>query len=392
MKMRPAACPRPPVLCRDVRSAFLIALSFLALSFPIQAQQPVDPAPVCGECQLTLVHQVSLGQFDGPGMIPARPASVAKDSQGRYWVIPAGYLPLVFSPAGRFLAEVGREGAGPGEFRRANWVHPLPGDSVLVYDAANTRATVIGPDLKAARTIRIPGVVSGFAIREWPRSVILNGLIRTPERGGWPLHEADLASSDARILRSFGTKVGEMRPGVASYLSRELTGGAGRPVWSAHLLQYQLSEWGSGGTLQRRFLGGSSWFEGETDPWNLGNPKTPPDPRIRDIALDENGLLWILGFIPAPTWAEAWPERTGTVAPRRGPVEVPASEGPEISLLFGSVIEVLDPVHGRVMVRQAFENRHMLALLPNGHAVEYVSGPFDVPVLNILSLQLHDPR
>lgn len=45
----------------------------------------------------------------------------------------------VFGPTGELLARAGREGDGPGEFKRPAGVEPIGGDTILVYDASHMR-------------------------------------------------------------------------------------------------------------------------------------------------------------------------------------------------------------------------------------------------------------
>jgi len=67
-----------------------------------------------------------------------------------------------FDTAGRFLRTVGRKGQGPGEFNGLSWVGRLGGDSLLVWDRANARVSVVGPDGTFVRSfpIRRPGPAS----------------------------------------------------------------------------------------------------------------------------------------------------------------------------------------------------------------------------------------
>jgi len=51
-----------------------------------------------------------------------------------------------YDPAGRFVRRAGGAGEGPGEFRRISYMRLLPGDTVLVFDGANRRTTIIAPD------------------------------------------------------------------------------------------------------------------------------------------------------------------------------------------------------------------------------------------------------
>lgn len=67
---------------------------------------------------------------------------------------------LAFDPAGEFLWTQGRDGDGPGEYRRPASLMVLPGDSVLVYDTQHRRVTVLAPGGEVARSYQ-PEVPEG---------------------------------------------------------------------------------------------------------------------------------------------------------------------------------------------------------------------------------------
>lgn len=53
---------------------------------------------------------------------------------------------FVFSPEGDLLAQAGREGDGPGEFKRPGGAVSLGGDTILVYDASHMRFSLFDTD------------------------------------------------------------------------------------------------------------------------------------------------------------------------------------------------------------------------------------------------------
>jgi len=53
---------------------------------------------------------------------------------------------FIFSPEGEMLAQAGREGDGPGEFKRLGGVVSLGGDTILVYDAGHMRFSLFDTD------------------------------------------------------------------------------------------------------------------------------------------------------------------------------------------------------------------------------------------------------
>jgi hypothetical protein len=58
-----------------------------------------------------------------------------------------------FDAGGRFVRHVGRDGAGPGEYRFLDRVFRLAGDSLGVYDFSLRRLTVLSPEGAFARTV-----------------------------------------------------------------------------------------------------------------------------------------------------------------------------------------------------------------------------------------------
>lgn len=62
-----------------------------------------------------------------------------------------------FNSEGRLIREVGRRGAGPGEFERINQVMQCAADSVFVWDPIQPRMTVIDSAGKVIREFNLPG-------------------------------------------------------------------------------------------------------------------------------------------------------------------------------------------------------------------------------------------
>jgi hypothetical protein len=58
-----------------------------------------------------------------------------------------------YDPQGRFILAAGRSGGGPREFRRIGKMVPGTGDSLVVFDAASRRISIIGPDGTFGRTV-----------------------------------------------------------------------------------------------------------------------------------------------------------------------------------------------------------------------------------------------
>ena len=106
------------------------------------------------------------------------PRDVAADASGRLYVVDGGPLVIkVFEPDGRFVRTIGREGAGPGEFRGAmiglHQNHIVVQDPTLarltIFDTAGTYITSLASacchyrslPVTANGTVAAPGPISG---------------------------------------------------------------------------------------------------------------------------------------------------------------------------------------------------------------------------------------
>jgi hypothetical protein len=95
---------------------------------------------------------------------------------------------------------IGRKGGGPQEYRLPAALIALGGDSTLLIDEGNGRLSVLGPDLRIARSIASQREGLGFGL--WPRAVDRRGrlYVEVPawaQRGG-PTDSALVARWDPR--------------------------------------------------------------------------------------------------------------------------------------------------------------------------------------------------
>lgn len=131
----------------------------------------------------------------------------------------------------------------------------------------------------------------------------------------------------------------------------ESTGGS---FWAAWQNGYNLSEWRNDATLVRRFERRPAWFNGSA-PSRIGGPNKAPDPFIRGIERDADGLLWVFINTPGKNWQDGWPK----IAP--GQREVRGSDM-VYGKLFDTMIEVIDPRTARVVARAQFDGYAMSIL------------------------------
>ncbi len=96
----------------------------------------------------SLEPEVSIGMVEGPEeYLIGDPRALAVGWDGVIYLLDR-QVPIVrvYAPDGRFLRDIGREGAGPGEYRRPDAMAVLPDGRILVRDPGNARITVFDSD------------------------------------------------------------------------------------------------------------------------------------------------------------------------------------------------------------------------------------------------------
>jgi len=134
-------------------------------------------------------------------------------SDGRVVVGNAGSFELrYYAPDGRFVHSLGNDGSGPGEFRSVDWIAPLGGDSVVVYDSRLHRLTVLDPagayvwstTILPTDQVPVPLVVGLFG----DGSALIRDPSPAPERTGvsqvdFRLYRYEQGSSSPQLLGTF---------------------------------------------------------------------------------------------------------------------------------------------------------------------------------------------
>ena len=100
---------------------------------------------------------LSIGAVEGPpAELLSRVTGAVRLDDGGIVIADGGSNEIRwFDADGQHTVSVGRSGAGPGEFRRVSRLARAAGDSVLAYDVANRRITVLTPDGTVARMVDV---------------------------------------------------------------------------------------------------------------------------------------------------------------------------------------------------------------------------------------------
>lgn len=370
-------------LVRQGLTGLWLASAVLSIASMARAQtrrtELISDEPECARCTISIRRLLTIGDSDGPGLIPVGLHRVRVDGADRYWILAGDEPPMVFDSNGRFVRLVGRSGRGPGEFVRVNDAVLIPGDSIVVVDGTLRKATVFGPDLSPARDINLEHHLYPLLVLSWPASVIANGNVATPDGSGWPLHHVSLAQERVVVKRSFGPESGDLRRGQFYALVQVLAPAATESFWTANEMKYHLYQWSLDGDLLRSMERRPSWFA-RPSRLALGNIESPPDPAVTALRTDDTGLLWLFARVPAPSWRRAWPK--GAAAG----VEL---DYRQIALdkMFRTVVEVINPRTSRVVARRLL-SEWVVEVLPAGRVAIYSVGEDGVPHVLIAELRL----
>jgi hypothetical protein len=181
--------PEPTESASDLLSAVgVTAVGPLAETPILPWRLDPDPDLRIGDSARGTTHQFTeitavLGLPDGSVLVADRQSGLVR----RY------------GRGGDLLQQLGAVGEGPGEFRSPTSLAGLPGDSVVVWDAALWRASVFDGDGRFARTVRYDPTANGIYPLEgmWPMEVLVAGggmrLVRLASKPGGKGSSSEMA-------------------------------------------------------------------------------------------------------------------------------------------------------------------------------------------------------
>ncbi|MEX2285379.1 MAG: 6-bladed beta-propeller [Gemmatimonadota bacterium] len=115
-----------------------------------------DLARLPSTCAVSSTPTVTIGTSAGaPEYELHRVFGATRLSDDRIVLVNQGTQQIRFyDQTGQFVAQTGRAGEGPGEFRRAYHLWVTPGDSIWVGDYVPWQFHIFGPDGTHTRTVR----------------------------------------------------------------------------------------------------------------------------------------------------------------------------------------------------------------------------------------------
>ena len=148
MSVLSAGAPLRPA-AETISRSLLVLFSFLSIqAHPVLAQERVTLPAEDRRMQVTLEDVFTAGAVDGAEWETfSRLSSVAFDREGNLLLLDGENPRLVkVSPTGELMAQIGREGGGPGEFGTPSSMTIAPSGSIVVFDLRQRGFTLFHPD------------------------------------------------------------------------------------------------------------------------------------------------------------------------------------------------------------------------------------------------------
>lgn len=356
--------------------------AFAVAGTALNAQTAKIRVAECGACRWTREFVVALDgkRYSNVG----EPLGMARTSRGE-WLLTPMNIPAqvgVFDSAGRLLRVIGRNGAGPGEFRAIRFIKVTPGDTIHVFDPALRRKTVLAQDFSFVRT-ESSEVMRPYDAEFLPSGAMITAQsIPTRERAGLPIHALDRSG---KVTASFGADTRNFRNDRPLRLWRSVAPVGDSLVWVTHLTRYRLELWRVNGQHIRTLDRDVPWFKpGDRMGIDYKDPKEPPKPGIMDVRADQTGLIWILIHVAD----KAWQQGVGTVTGMYGR-KITGVASPD--RYFDTVIEVFDPSSATVISSKRFdEELRFVGETP--YVTSYYEDDDGFPHVRVWKLTFHHNR
>ena len=318
------------------RLAGLLALVVIAQPARIEAQGTVvvPDRPTCAQCAIGLDSVLTLQTASGRGALVSSPKSVAMDRRGRFYVADWGDASLVhvYDPKGNFVTRLGREGQGPGEFSRIDFLRVGPMDSLYVFE--RYRVQVFDSTGSFSRSFNLSG--RKYDARIGTDGVVMAASIPTRQRVGFPLH--DIVGGE--VVRSYGVSE-EFRPDRMDWGAVVLDGGVGENVYSVMRNQYVVDWWSSDREHRSRLVRETSWFPATVLPDVAPTRKKPRPPLVMGVEVND-GVAVVLISVPHPKWESVVPDPIQV----EGEWVLPIGDGEGY---FQTRVEAIDVSSGRLL-------------------------------------------
>jgi hypothetical protein len=268
---------------------------------PARQQVPVQVVTGGATCNCRLQRYVVATITDSlyQGGTTLNPLSqVSAASTGEFLIGGARAGLWLTDRTGRITRPIGREGSGPGEFRRPQFTLPEAAGH-RVFDQRLRRTTLLSNFTFAPALVAPMPFFSFNAALFSDGRYVLDGAFAPARLDPQPLH---LVAPDGTILRSFGNTpdlapTPGLHPAGRERLLRRVVAPSGdSAVWAAHPYRYRLEKWSTHGSLLAIYERRVSWFPPtargllEAQHFNSSQMNQANVARLHE---DEQGRLWV---------------------------------------------------------------------------------------------------
>lgn len=288
---------------------------------------------MCEGCNIEVRKALTLGTVDDSHLAGAW-STVVRNGPGQYFVAtiagPGSDHIRHYSPDGRLMRRIGRNGQVLGEFRDIMHITVGPADSIYVFDRA--RLSVLTPDGRFARMINLP-FITEKAVVSPEGDVFLAAQNRSPELVGLPVHRL---SREGVYLGSFGADRAESDWRRPSLSMRNLALSQDGSLWLIRPDLYRLEQWTTEGKHRRTLSRNADWFPTRDVELYDDNEPTPFVVGLRTVG---SGRVWVLSVRADAKWDH---QRASSGERRRySPAKMDG--------MFDSMLELIDPTSGSLL-------------------------------------------
>jgi len=326
---------------RSIIATVTVPALLVLLQGPLGAQDTivVPDTPVCDGC-MELEVVLSFGFADDEGALLTRYPLITRLPDGR-WVVteaPVGGTIRIYDSDGSFQRAVEARGEGPGEYRVVSRLFSARPDGYALYDPGNDRISYVTDDFsfQSSSPFSVPSVIRIEALSDG--SFVVNALApRTAAQG----HMVNVVDSTGSVRASFGgngTPL-DLREGP-HVRHRVIAVDQSDHIWAGAMEKYELKKYDADGRLLLSVSRKADWFEPHTNtlpPRDVNSDA--PNPKLRELTVDNNGRIWAVVWVPDPEWRSGVPNLAD-----------PANTYDE-DKFYDSVLEMIDPGSGRVVSR-----------------------------------------
>ncbi len=343
---------------KRVRPSTLAKLLAVVAPWVFVTSCAVEEPPGVAE-GLGYVESVGFGSLDGQDALPEAPMDLLVTDSGDFIVLTASRgadsRPFVFDAQGSFSGRIGGAGEGPGEFAFAMVGTPLPGDSLLIHDMMQSRATVFTPEGQVGRIIQFGGQVTELIPIAWPDTVIAV-VWPSGQPGRW-YRVFGLGGTSAETIGEFGPAFPTDFQAMVGARRFASPGTSGR-LWTIDNLSYELRGWTTHGDSVSVVRPESNWFG---IPNQGFGPDSVPETHIVEVQHVGGDTVAIGLSVAREVWQEAW-----------SGIDLTGSEviPPAAAQLYEGVIEFRDATDGRLLGSQRFPGI-VFAILPDSRIATY---------------------